>query len=237
MVRTPKHQLVLGRLEQLLAGAEPGTPLPTERELASRFETSRTTVRQALAALTAEGRIERTQGKGTYVADPKKVFVRQLTSYSEDLRAQGLNPSSRILSVTKARPTPSVVTTLEVTPRDSVYRVERIRYVGDEPLVVEIAHLKGDFPQLRRNLERDGSLYRTLETVYDVRLTKVEDVIEAALASHTEARLLGLDATVPVLVTSRTAWSRGTPIEFTRSVFRGDRFRFVTSSTKNDPLW
>ena len=76
--------------------------MPTERELAERFETSRTTVRQAIAELVVDGRLERTQGRGTFVAQPKLMQVRQLTSFSQDLQAQGRRPGSVMLRIDAA---------------------------------------------------------------------------------------------------------------------------------------
>jgi GntR family transcriptional regulator len=45
-----------------------GSKLPSERELAAAYGTSRTSVRQALEALVEEGVLFRTMGKGTFVA-------------------------------------------------------------------------------------------------------------------------------------------------------------------------
>ena len=53
-VRVPKYYLVKKEILALIAGLAPGTPVPTERELAARFATSRTTVRQAIADAEAD---------------------------------------------------------------------------------------------------------------------------------------------------------------------------------------
>src|SRR6185295_15196054 len=83
----------------LIADLPAGSAVPTERELAERFETSRTTVRQAIAELVVDGRLERTQGRGTFVAQPKLMQVRQLTSFSQDLQAQDRRPGSVMLRI------------------------------------------------------------------------------------------------------------------------------------------
>jgi GntR family transcriptional regulator, nutrient-sensing system regulator len=231
-LRVPKHYEVRDRIAELIAGAAVGTPVPTERELAERLNTSRTTVRQALTSLEQDGKLERVQGRGTFVAEPKRVLVRQLTSYTDDLRAQGRAPSTTILSVTREAADGMVADRLNLRPGTRVYRVERLRGVSGEPLAHEIAHLVGPLPRLRQELERRGSLYQTLREAYGVRLARVEDLVETVLAGPEEAGLLHVDVGMPMLVTHRTGWDiEDRPVEFTRSVFRGDRFSFIARST------
>jgi GntR family transcriptional regulator len=228
----PKHYEVRDRIAELIGGAAVGTPVPTERELAERLHTSRTTVRQALAALELDGKLERIQGRGTFVAEPKRVLVRQLTSLTDDLRAQGLAPSTTVLSVTQERAADAVAQRLQLRPGTRVHRVERLRGVSGEPLAHEIAHLAGPLPRLRQELERRGSLYQTLRDGYGVRLARVEDLVETVLADPLEARLLAVDVGLPLLVIHRTGWdTKDRPVEFTRSVFRGDRFSFIARTT------
>lgn len=230
-VRAPKYHVVMERIAALMAGAEPGFALETERELAVRFDTSRTTVRQALAALAADGRLDRVQGSGTFVAEPDRVFVHQLTSYSEDLRAQGREPASRFVAVARVTAGREVGAALGIPAGDKVQRIERVRLVDADPLAFEVAHLRTSLPGLRHELERRGSLYQTLREAFGIHLARAEDVVETALASPREARLLQVDVGVPLLAVHRTAFdSHDSAVEFTRSVFRGDRFRFVARS-------
>ena len=100
-VRVPKYYLVKKEILALIAGLAPGTPVPTERELAARFATSRTTVRQAIAELVVDGRLARTQGSGTFVAQPKLMVVRPLTSFSQDLQSEGWHPGSIVLDISE----------------------------------------------------------------------------------------------------------------------------------------
>jgi len=90
--RLTKYYGVKRQLLELTRALAPGTALAPERELAARYGTSRTTIRQALAELAVEGRLLRIQGRGTFVAKPKVARVLELTSYTEDMRAQGLDP-------------------------------------------------------------------------------------------------------------------------------------------------
>ena len=49
------------------AGLGPGSRLPTERKLAADMGATRTSIRQALAVLEAEGHISREVGRGTFL--------------------------------------------------------------------------------------------------------------------------------------------------------------------------
>jgi GntR family transcriptional regulator len=230
-VKVPRYYAVKTQIAELIDGAPPGTAIPTERELAVRFDTSRTTVRQALSELVVDGRLERTQGRGTFVAEPKVVQVRQLTSYSDDLRQQGKNPTSTVLSVTREAASDAVAAHLDLQPGDVVHRVERLCGVAGEPLAHEVAWLPGPLARLRQELERRGSLYQTMREAYGMTLSRAEDTVETALAGPLDAQLLAVDVGLPMLLIHRTGFdAAGRPVEWTRSVFRGDRFRFVAVS-------
>jgi GntR family transcriptional regulator len=123
VLKVPKYYRVKSQILALMTDMVPGAAVPTERELAERFETSRTTVRQAIAELVVDGRLERTQGRGTFVAQPKLMQVRQLTSFSQDLQTQGRRPGSRMLRIDQRPADDEVSTHLEVAPGTPVYRV------------------------------------------------------------------------------------------------------------------
>jgi GntR family transcriptional regulator len=237
VLKVPKYYRVKSQILALMTDMVPGAAVPTERELAERFETSRTTVRQAIAELVVDGRLERTQGRGTFVAQPKLMQVRQLTSFSQDLQTQGRRPGSRMLRIDQLPADDEVSTHLEVTPGTPVYRVERLRTAAEEPIAHEIAHLAGPLPDLENQLAQRGSLYRTLDEAFGIALASVEDVIETSLADPVEASLLGVDTGLPMLLIHRTARdAQGRPVEWTRSVFRGDRFRFVARHGVGDDV-
>ena len=224
-MKVPKYYRQKVRILELIEGEPPGAMLPTERELAERFDTSRTTVRQALAELVAEGRLDRVQGRGTFVAEPKIVHVRQLTSFSEDLAGQATD--SIVLGLREEPASPEVAMKLGLDAGASVYRLERVRRAGSEPLAHETAYIPGFLPDLEREFSSRGSLYETLRDAYGQRVVGADDEVETALASPVEAEILATEVGLPLLVVHRTAWNRdGVVMEWTRSVFRGDRFRF-----------
>jgi GntR family transcriptional regulator len=224
----PKYYRVKLEILRLVEGAATGTVIPTERALAEKFETSRSTVRQAIAELVAEGKLDRTQGSGTFVAPPKLTHVRQLTSFSEDAESQGRETRSEVLSLERVPLDAADAELLGRRPGERAYRVERLRYLDGDPLAHEVALLPGRLPRLRRELSRRGSLYLTLAEAYGIDIKDVEDTVETALAGPDATALLDIEMGAPLLVVQRLARdAEGVPVELTRSAFRGDRFRFV----------
>lgn len=224
----PSYFEVKLELAELIGRLEEGMSLPPERRLAEQLGTSRTTLRKALAELAAEGVLRRTQGSGNFVAPPKVVRVRQLTSLTDDLEAEGLQPVSVVLSLEAVRADATVAAHLEVRPGQRIHRLSRLRIVDSEPLAIEVAHLPGPLPKLAEHLAEKGSLYATLRDCYDRGVVSVEDTVETALATPDQAELLEIGTGQPLLLFHRTGRDRdGGVVEWTRSVYRGDRFRFV----------
>ncbi len=224
---TPKYYVLKEELLSLIKGAEPGTLIPTERALAEQYSISRTTVRQAIGELVAEGQLDRTQGSGTFVSKPKLVYVRQLTSFSEDATLQGKSGTSRVLDVSRAAADAETSERLQVALGTLLHRVERVRLVDGEPLAHDTALLPGPLPGLADHITETSSLYGVLRDIYGIEISEVEDMVETTLAGPDNSRLLGIEMSAPLLLVHRLGSAGGKPVEWTRTVFRGDRFRFV----------
>jgi GntR family transcriptional regulator len=229
-LRLPKYYQVKKQLLDLTSAMAPGSPVPPERELARLYETSRTTVRQALAELVVEGRLLRMQGKGTFVAKPKVAQVLELASYTEGMRQHGLHPQTRILDVGYVTADDHLAGLLGIRTGGRVLRLHRLRLADGEPMSIDTSHLPARrFPGLRKQLERHASLYETLRTDYGIHLAEAEETIETVLADPHGAQLLEVDPGIPLLLLSRHAIdTTGQPVEWAQSWYRGDRYKFVT---------
>jgi len=203
--------------------------LPSERELSTRFKVSRMTVRQALQELARDGTIYTRVGKGTFVADPKiDQQLCALTGFSQDVRARGGKPTSRVLEARVVSAMPDVVAALRIAPEAKVILLSRLRLADDTPLAVETAYLPFVlFPRLLHHNFARESLYDVLESEYKLTLAQAEQSIEAALAGAREIELLCLTPPAAVLRMQRlTLTADGVPVEYVLSVYRGDRYKF-----------
>jgi GntR family transcriptional regulator len=224
------HQLYLELSAQLDAGRwAAGDRLPIERQLADDFGCSLITVRRALDELRRERRIERLPGRGTFVTTPPlERDLTALTSFTDEMRARGLDPQTRLVAATTAPADSAVAAALRLEPGAKTVFIERVRSVGGQPLLLEQVYLPTSrFPGLpAADLER-GSLYELLAAKYGVRPVRGQETIEPILPNAREAGLLGQSPHRPALLIELVAFADDdTPIEFCRAIVRGDRARY-----------
>lgn len=225
-----KHRFLRDRLAEVVRELPAGSSIPTERELSLRYSVSRGTVRQALAQLEAEHKISRRQGRGTFVAAPKMDQLLELTSQAEDTLARGAEPSSRLIGVARVPAEPDVAAMLGLFVGDEVFSVERERLADREPVALEIVYLDARrFDGVAAALGESQSFYELLRSRYGVELAWAEETIEAVVAPDREAAILGVPGGRPLLLLCRQSFDAlGRPVEFVRSYYRADRFRFRT---------
>lgn len=206
-----------------------GDRLPPERLLAETFSISRMTVRQAMNELVHEGFLVRKPGQGTFVAKPKLVQgLFKLSSFSEDMRSRGLSPSSKVISFQKIQPSACIADALLLKPHQEVFRIERLRLANGEPMALETTHLPASrCSGLSENELATGSLYKLLEEKLGIILDKAQETLEASLANSYEAKLLNIAKGDPVILRERTTYDiNELPIEFVKSIYRADRYKF-----------
>jgi len=205
---------------------DPDQAIPSEREMSARFGLSRMTVRQAVDHLVSEGRLYRVQGKGTFVARPKIEMPLRLASFTQDMRARGLEPGSRDLDRRTDGASAHLARALQIGPDDPVHVIERLRTADGIPMAVERSHIPDAVaPGLADESLADRSLYDVLASTYGVLLDRGEQTIEAGIADPTDAALLDLPAGSAVLLLQRRSFAGDLPVEFAVSTYRADRYQ------------
>ena len=225
------YQIQQRLLDQIRSGTlEPGASLPSEHEIAKTFRVSRMTGRHALKSLCSLGVTYTLWGKGTFVSGVKlEKDVRQVTSFTEEMQALGLKVSSKALSSEITRADDEVTAALHLSRAEEVISIRRIRYANSSPMAVEWSRIPRRFcPDLLEKFKSGDSLYETLLRHYGIQMSLAEEVIEAGLATPEQARLLKAPKESPMFLFTRTSYRQsGEPVEFVKSVYRGDRYKIV----------
>jgi GntR family transcriptional regulator len=202
--------------------------LSSENELAERHGITRATVRHALDVLERDGWIYREKGVGSFAAIRRVEHeLTQLVSTTEDMRRRGWALTTQVVSLEQSPAAPYVAHALEITEGSHVYELCRLRLVDGEPLSLQTAYLPLELcPDLEEN-DLTGSLYRLLETRYELRLWTGKEILRARCAVPYEADLLRIKQDMPVMYMERTTYAaNGVAVEYLEAVWRGDRYDF-----------
>lgn len=223
------HQIKETLRSQIEAGHYAvGDLIPSEAELQRLFGVSRATIRHAIEGLVAEGLLDRKKGKGTLVAGPKiKEQLPRLVSFTEEIHSVGRVALTRVLSATHVVPPARIAQALQIGAGEKVLRVDRLRLVDGEPLVILASHMA---PWVKLGPEDDfsGSLYAKLENDLHIQLGRADQVIESLRAPREYATLLGCEAGDPVLAFHRVTYTKdGRPVEYVDATYRGDRYQYA----------
>lgn len=213
-------QLIVASLEH--GEWRPGQLIPSEMELAARFQVSQGTVRKAVDELAAENLLVRRQGKGTFVAthhEPRAQyrFLRLQSDSGADVPA-----ASRFLECRRQRATAEVAGLLELKAGDPVVFVRRLLSFDGVPTVLDDIWLPGQtFKGLtaERLAEYHGPLYGLFETEFGTRMIRADERIRAVAAEEAAARLLDVEAGSPLLLVERVSYTYGDrPVEIRRGL-------------------
>lgn len=233
-----KRDAVRERLLDLVEQLPLGAAIPSERTLAPELGVSRMTLRSAIDELVRRGQLDRRQGRGTVVVSHRSTAVPPLrmVSFAQDMRSRGLTPSSRTLTLSTAPAGPRIGRRLAVPPEAPVHTVLRLRLADDIPMALETMHVPAALlPGLdARELERTG-LYGLLTAAGATPAGGTQSV-EPTVLEVEEARLLDVPLHSPAFLFERLAHdASGRPVEFVRSLFRGDRYTLVAELVLPDP--
>lgn len=225
----PTAEQVRRRLLDHITNGElgPGERLGAERDIAVSMGVSRSTVRQALAALERAGVVRRVPGRGggTFVRQHKvDRDLSQIVGVPALLRQQGMTAGSRVLSTRMVPADDQAAAALELPPGSFVFDIVRIRLADGDPISLEDLRLPAAmFPGLLE-LPLGGSLYELFADRYDIEPSEAVEHIEVCPAGRSEAQILDIAVDAPLLAITRTTRAgSGVPFEYSYDRFRADR--------------
>ncbi|MCA2009206.1 phosphonate metabolism transcriptional regulator PhnF [Rhodobacteraceae bacterium R_SAG4] len=205
---------------------ETGTKLPAEAQLAERFGVNRHTVRRALADMAEQGLVHARRGAGVFVAaKPTDYPVGKRIRFHQNIRRAGRVPSKKVLRLEILAADAREADALDLNPGDPVVVYEGLSYADDHPVALARTVFPAErLPGILDALEAHESITAALNACGVEDYTRRETRITAKLATATQALHLRTSEGAPILRTTGISDdANGTPIEFGRTWFAGDR--------------
>ncbi|WP_432544376.1 GntR family transcriptional regulator [Kineococcus sp. SYSU DK002] len=220
--RLVRHRIETGRYQ-------PGALLPAVGDLAAEQGVHRLTALRALEALVEEGLLKPVVGRGFFVVGEKVAReLETLDGFTQSMTERGAEPSVRVLARGVRPAGPRYADVFSVAEDDDLCLIKRLCLAGGVPFSLEEILFPADLLPDTGVLDLGVfSLYQ-LFSFYGVQLQRAWQTLDLATLDQKDARVLEVDAAVPVMLFTCTSRDRDDRVvEHTRTYTRADRASFV----------
>lgn len=225
----PLYKLVANKIKEdvITSSLSGGEMIPSEVKLAEEYDVSRVTVRRAIKLLIDEDLLYSVQGSGTYVKDKKMEYnIFKIQSFTTEMMELNTDFTNEILDFQLTIPLPHVKDLLGLSNDEKIFFVKRLRYVNDEPYILEESHLPAKlFPELSMDIMKK-SLYKHLKNKgYQIKDRQSE--IEPTMPEKNVVDLLQIKSDAPIfLMKNLSTFQEDIIFEYTKLYFNPYKYTF-----------
>ncbi|MDM5200493.1 trehalose operon repressor [Fictibacillus enclensis] len=237
-MKTNKYLMIYQEISQQIERGEwaPGVQLPSENELAERYETSRETIRKALTLLAQRGFIQKIRGKGSIVLDLAKFDfpVSGLVSFKELALKSGKSWKTEVHELDVVTPDHFLQQQLKVEREDRVWKVTRVREMNGEKIILDKDFFNQQYVTELTYEICENSIYEYIENELGLNISFAKKEIVVEQPTEEDRALLSLDGFHNVVVVKNHVYlDDASLLQYTESRHRPDKFRFVDFARRN----
>lgn len=229
----PRYQQVKEHIVSRIASGDwpPGTRIASEAELVAATGVSRMTINRALRELTAEGRLLRRQGLGTFVAEQKpRAALLEIRSIAQEIRERGGKYSCTVHLLQEEKARPELARAMDLAPYATVFHSVIVHRENGVPIQLSSRFIN---PKIAPDyLHQDFTAITPNE--YLIRLapiSAVEHVVEALIPEPWIRELLEINSAEPCLVLSRKTWVGDDVATCSTFYYPGSRYSLASRFT------
>lgn len=212
----------------------PGSRLPSEAKLTEICNVSRTTIRSSLATLTAEGRLERRWGDGTYVRQLPTIAnpVDKALDFIELISKAGFTPSREIIDAGSSKAGEQIAKELHIQSGDEVLRVEQVIKGDGDPLIycvnfIPCALLDGSPDELVASGKGHEPLFDLIEKYCGEKVSHHIATLWADRATNFPIKMPDFEQSEPILVMQSVGFNMDEkPLFVSLSAYPDKRMQF-----------
>jgi GntR family transcriptional regulator len=148
------------------------------------------------------------------------------------MQQRGYQPSARIIFIELRQAEEPTSKKLELATGAQIIYSHRLRLLNNEPVMLEQFALPAHrLPGFSSHDLCNRSIYEIMNTEYGIKIARAWQSLEPVIASPYEASLLEIQPGAPLMLERRIAYDEnGSPVQYSKDLYRGDRFRFITDS-------
>jgi GntR family transcriptional regulator len=203
--------------------------LPSDFELAQKFDVTQTTLRKALTILEDERVLTRRHGVGLFI-NPKPIFtsgIEQLESVSAMIENAGMKPGTIFMDVSDTDLTDECVSQFNFSEDEKLVTIKRVRTADGEPVVYCIDNLLSKYLPSETEELFSVSIFDAIEQSGNVRIEQAIAQIEPVGYDAEASSILRCGVDVPLLVLKQRHYTDdGEMVLYSKNYFRADKFSF-----------
>ncbi|MBL8513973.1 MAG: GntR family transcriptional regulator [Betaproteobacteria bacterium] len=235
---SPLYKEVKRLLTETIQSGEwkPGTAIPSERQLSTRFHVAVGTLRKAVDELVQERILIRQQGRGTFVAAHNR--DRMMFHFFHIQREDGDKPTPDVetLSFKAARADEDEAARLGIAAGDKVFRIQNVlRLAGDPVIFDRVTIPQSLFPSLTaaQFKNRPSTIYHLYQSVFGITVVRSAERLRAVRAEAEPAAILAVPKGAPLLEIRRVAMTfNDAPVEARISLVNTEHHEYFSDLAK-----
>jgi DNA-binding GntR family transcriptional regulator len=231
----PLYSQVEARLlERIRRDFRPGQLLPTQQDLAREFGASLITIKRALHDIARQGYLQSTRGRGTVVTRPVVSDDRtEVPSWTDAMTGLGREPRTVSCAVQVRVPSRELGRLLGLRARERTVRLERLRTLDGRPFCLMTNELPWTLvPDLADDGLPEESLYAWLRRRHRLVPHRADEEVAARPPLPREAKFLGADVPIVLVVRRHTFLPDGRPLEVAEMAADARQYRYRVEISK-----
>ena len=220
----PKYLQIKDMIMENIAGKNPGTAIPSEREISNTYDASRMTVRRAIEELVEDGYLYREPNVGTFVAEHKKRNERVPFILHDSKTEKTTYKILYFNTYFDAKVDKEVAENLEIRAGETTIRIVRLVESGDDPVCVEDIYIAREM--VDQNNFHDMSSYLDFDRY--IEQGGIAEVFVPTIVPTQYAKLLNLKMNTPIIrIDNLISKKNGSPFIFVQSYYNPNKKKIM----------